>query len=100
MIPDIPLRPSAKERPLFYLAIYATISLAVLIVATLQISASYLAAYGAAVSLHDRLLLRVTRATMRTFDRVPAGRILARFSADVASLDGTSASLHMIKSQV
>lgn len=66
---------------MFYLCGYAIISIAMLVISVIQISVSYLAAYRAATTLHDRLLYRVVKATMRTFDTIPGGRILNRYVA-------------------
>ena len=107
-------RPSAFDRPLFYLGIYGTLSILTVLIQVIQLAVSYVAAYRAAIALHDRLLLRVIKApreffplnfrlelnltssssffTARWFDTTPAGRILNRFSADLGALDGSLSS--------
>lgn len=42
---------------------------------------------SAAVKLHNRMLNGVLRCPMDFFDRTPIGRILARFSKDIQTLD-------------
>ncbi|KAL7412017.1 hypothetical protein BDY24DRAFT_117838 [Mrakia frigida] len=81
--------PSAFDRPLFYLGIYGGLSILTVLIQVIQLAVSYVAAYRAAIALHDRLLLRVVKAPPRWFDTTPAGRILNRFSADLGALDGS-----------
>ncbi|XP_040839365.1 ATP-binding cassette sub-family C member 10 isoform X1 [Ochotona curzoniae] len=71
----------------FYLTIYATIaglnSLCTLLRAVLFAAGTL----QAAATLHHRLLLRVLMAPVTFFDCTPTGRVLNRFSSDVACVD-------------
>lgn len=48
---------------------------------------AWLAGLKAAVMLHNRLLSNILRCPMDFFDITPQGRILARFSHDINTLD-------------
>ena len=72
--------PSAKEKPLFYVGIYALIGLSTVIVSVCSAITQYTGALRASRSLFKRLLDSVVRATMRWQDVTPAGRMLNRFS--------------------
>lgn len=55
----------------------------------------------AAGNLHSRMLSNVLRAPMMFFDTTPSGRIVNRFSSDVAVVDNTlPATLRMVMLQV
>ena len=61
-------------------------------VATLMI---FLGSVRAAKTIHDNLLKNVLRWPMETFDTTPIGRVLKRFSKDVAVVDdGLSIMIH------
>uniref|UniRef100_A0A384C6X0 ATP-binding cassette sub-family C member 10 n=2 Tax=Ursus maritimus TaxID=29073 RepID=A0A384C6X0_URSMA len=76
----------------FYLTVYATIaginSLCTLLRAVLFAAGTL----RAAATLHRRLLRRVLMAPVTFFDSTPTGRILNRFSSDVACADDSLAS--------
>ncbi|KAK4700588.1 hypothetical protein P7C70_g5658, partial [Phenoliferia sp. Uapishka_3] len=76
----------------FFLAVYAAIGLsstALLVGSTLVL---YIASYRASRSIFSKLVLRVVHAPSRWFDVVPLGRVTARFTRDVSTLDGAIAS--------
>lgn len=54
-----------------------------------QIVALYVGVLKAARYIHNRLLTSVLHWPSATFDRIPLGRILNRFSADIDMLDNT-----------
>jgi len=73
----------------FYIGIYAAIIGATIL---LNLICNIAWAYGgvnAASSLHQNMLTRVLRAPSSFFDTTPLGRILNRFSTDVATVDAT-----------
>lgn len=73
----------------FYIGIYAAIIGATII---LNLICNVAWAYGgvnAASALHQKMLTRVLRAPSSFFDTTPLGRILNRFSTDVATVDAT-----------
>jgi ABC-type multidrug transport system fused ATPase/permease subunit len=59
---------------------------------------SYVGAYWASKTLHERMLGSVTRSTLRWFDTTPSGRIVNRFSRDQATVDDQLS--HSIRSVV
>uniref|UniRef100_A0A2K6CQY5 ATP-binding cassette sub-family C member 10 n=1 Tax=Macaca nemestrina TaxID=9545 RepID=A0A2K6CQY5_MACNE len=91
--PDTPVFPLPKAAPngssdiRFYLTVYATIagvnSLCTLLRAVLFAAGTL----EAAATLHRRLLHRVLMAPVTFFNATPTGRILNRFSSDVACVD-------------
>ncbi|KAF7254110.1 Multidrug resistance-associated protein 7 [Varanus komodoensis] len=71
----------------FYLTVYGCIAGANSLFTILR---AFFFAYGtihAATVIHNRLLTRVTKATMAFFDSTPTGRILNRFSSDLYCVD-------------
>ena len=81
--------PSANVDPLFYLNTYTAIVLGTAILATVSGAIGSWASYRAATTLHNRLLERVMRATVRFFNVTPVGRIINRFSKDIETIDGS-----------
>lgn len=67
--------PSAYERPMFYVAVYALLGLFIVLGESLGTAALELGAYRASRILFQRLLYGVTRATMRWHDATPTGAI-------------------------
>uniref|UniRef100_UPI00398E4D16 ATP-binding cassette sub-family C member 10 isoform X2 n=1 Tax=Pristiophorus japonicus TaxID=55135 RepID=UPI00398E4D16 len=75
--------------PKFFLTIYGCIGVANSVFTAAR---SFLFAFGAiraAVIIHNKLLLRVIKATTTFFDMTPIGRIVNRFSSDLYSVDDT-----------
>ena len=68
--------PSAQERPLFYISIYAMIGLATAFVTVLSVMLQYTGALFASRVLFKQLLERVVYATMRWHDTTPQGRFV------------------------
>ncbi|KAK2508352.1 hypothetical protein MC885_011599 [Smutsia gigantea] len=79
--------PNGSSDIRFYLTVYATIaginSLCTLLRAVLFAAGTL----RAAATLHRRLLCRVLMAPVTFFDSTPTGRVLNRFSSDVACVD-------------
>ncbi|KAF9920355.1 hypothetical protein FBU30_009841 [Linnemannia zychae] len=72
----------------FYLGVYVLLSFTATVVyglATFFIMV--IPSIGASRVLHEKLLRKVARAKIRFFDTTPMGRIVNRFSADIASID-------------
>ncbi|KAJ3486309.1 hypothetical protein NLI96_g4318 [Meripilus lineatus] len=80
-------RPRAQDHPLFYIGIYAAISLGAGLVNISGAVTQYTGALRASRVLFERLLASVVRATMRWHDVTPQGRMLNRFSKDVETVD-------------
>ncbi|KAA0148004.1 hypothetical protein FNF29_06948 [Cafeteria roenbergensis] len=75
------------ESVAFYVAIYAGISAAA-IVSVLAYQCSWACGgVAASVRLHEGLMSRIIRAPIGWFDATPAGRIISRVSADLATVD-------------
>ncbi len=66
--------PSAKERPLFYIGVYATLGLGSAFVGVLSAMVQYTGALRASRVLFMQLLVSVVRATMRWHDTTPHGK--------------------------
>jgi ABC-type multidrug transport system fused ATPase/permease subunit len=81
--------PPAETHPLFYVGIYAAIGLTGSILATISSLTQLTGALRASRILFKRLLATVMHATMRWHDTTPAGRILNRFSSDMATIDSS-----------
>ncbi|KAK3822373.1 MAG: hypothetical protein J3R72DRAFT_25975 [Linnemannia gamsii] len=76
--------------PYFYLAGYAVLMLLYLVVdVTVSYMANVVCGVRGARTLHNRLLTRVLRYPMSIFDTTPMGRIVNRFSSDVAVIDSS-----------
>lgn len=72
--------PSAHDKPLFYVGVYALLGLATVLVSITSESMQYVGSVVASRRLFKRLLVSVVRGTMRWHDVTPTGRILNRFS--------------------
>ncbi|XP_074093124.1 ATP-binding cassette sub-family C member 10 isoform X2 [Macrotis lagotis] len=88
-----PMSPWPKATPnssldvQFYLTVYGAIASANSICTLLRAVLFATGILQAAATLHQRLLHRVLRAPVTFFDSTPTGRILNRFSSDVACAD-------------
>ncbi|TYJ55637.1 hypothetical protein B9479_003669 [Cryptococcus floricola] len=82
-----PHYPPAETHPTFYLVVYTAIVLGAALLGVASSGIGAWSSYRAAVTLHDRLLDRVMRATVRFFNVTPVGRIINRFSRDVEVVD-------------
>ncbi|KAL7418151.1 hypothetical protein BDY24DRAFT_374236 [Mrakia frigida] len=82
-----PLRPDARTHPLFYVGIYAAITLADGFAGVLSSVASCFTAYRASKRLHNSMLASVIKCPPRWFDVTPSGRIVSRFSRDLQKID-------------
>lgn len=83
--------PSADTHPLFYLGVYACISILTILASVAGSAASRWGSYRAARKLHDELLDSVLRSTIRFFNTTPMGRILNRCTKDIETVDGSLA---------
>ncbi|KAF8508697.1 multidrug resistance-associated ABC transporter [Gautieria morchelliformis] len=79
--------PSANDHPLFYVAIYASISFGAVAISILNVAVQYSGGLRASKLLFRQLLVAVVRATMRWHDSTPTGRMLNRFSKDIETVD-------------
>ncbi|KAF9933833.1 Canalicular multispecific organic anion transporter 2 [Linnemannia zychae] len=84
-------REGEENRPTyFYITGYAILVLLFLIVdVTVNYMSNVVCGIRGARVLYDRLLTRVLRYPMSIFDTTPMGRIINRFSSDVAAIDST-----------
>ncbi|RUS20234.1 hypothetical protein BC937DRAFT_95643 [Endogone sp. FLAS-F59071] len=71
----------------YYLSIYAAISLAGVLTHCLQSLVILLGAIKSARLFYEQLLIAVMRAPIRFFDTTPLGRIMARFTKDFETID-------------
>ncbi|KZT22415.1 P-loop containing nucleoside triphosphate hydrolase protein [Neolentinus lepideus HHB14362 ss-1] len=88
--------PNAQEHPMFYVGIYAAISLGTAFVDVSFVVAQLVGSLRASRLLFERLLVTVVRSTMRWHDVTPQGRILNRFTKDMDTVD-SSLSLSMLQ---
>ncbi len=72
--------PPAKDKPFFYVGVYALIGFTTVVVSICSAATQYTGALRASRNLFKRLLTSVVHATMRWMDVTPAGRMLNRFS--------------------
>ncbi|KAJ7619721.1 P-loop containing nucleoside triphosphate hydrolase protein [Roridomyces roridus] len=79
--------PSASQRPLFYVGVYAAIALSGILIQMVSFGFQFLGALRASRVLFNGLLLNMVRATFRFHDTTPQGRIINRFSADFFTID-------------
>ncbi|KAJ7123089.1 multidrug resistance-associated ABC transporter [Mycena epipterygia] len=84
--------PSASEKPMFYIAVYAAIGMAGVVLQVGSAALQYTGALRASRILFKKCLVSVVRATFRWHDRTPVGRMLNRFSKDFETIDGKLAS--------
>ncbi|KAF8502971.1 hypothetical protein JB92DRAFT_3123623 [Gautieria morchelliformis] len=82
-----PRFPSANDHPLFYVAIYASITFGAVAISILNVCVQYSGGIRASKLLFRQLLVAVVRATMRWHDSTPTGRMLNRFSKDIGTVD-------------
>ncbi|KAF8529350.1 multidrug resistance-associated ABC transporter [Gautieria morchelliformis] len=93
--------PSANDHPLFYVAIYASISFGTAALSILNVAVQYSGGIRASKLMFRQLLVAVVRATMRWHDSTPTGRMLNRFSGDIETVDHTiSGSLQAINTSM
>ncbi|XP_036624800.1 multidrug resistance-associated protein 7 isoform X2 [Trichosurus vulpecula] len=89
----VPVSPWPKATPnssldvQFYLTVYGAIASANSVCTLLRAILFAAGILQAAATLHQRLLHRVLKAPVTFFDSTPTGRILNRFSSDVACTD-------------
>nr|XP_019008083.1 ATP-binding cassette transporter [Kwoniella pini CBS 10737]OCF46864.1 ATP-binding cassette transporter [Kwoniella pini CBS 10737] len=81
--------PPAQTNPGFYLSVYTGIVLGAALFGVGSSAVGSWSSYRAAIHLHDRLLERVMRSTVRFFSVTPVGRIINRFSRDVETIDSS-----------
>ncbi|KAF9038074.1 hypothetical protein BJ165DRAFT_1604107 [Panaeolus papilionaceus] len=74
---------------LHYVMIYGLIILVSLLVQGIQVYTFILGAIRASESIHTQLVDSVLSSTLRWLDETPTGRILARFTQDIQSVDGS-----------
>ncbi|KAG5350514.1 hypothetical protein C0989_010730 [Termitomyces sp. Mn162] len=77
------------EDPVFYIAIYAAITAAGLIIGTLRYFILYNGSIRASTVLYKRLLETVLFANIRFHDTVSRGRLLNRFGKDFEGIDSS-----------
>lgn len=81
------LRDEAPKSPMWYITIYAAITGASAVIATLRWFILYEGSIRASVILYKRLLERVLFAKIRFHDTVSRGRLLNRFGKDFEGID-------------
>ncbi|KAJ7303772.1 hypothetical protein DFH08DRAFT_793782 [Mycena albidolilacea] len=95
--------PSASERPMFYVSVYAVLGMVGVILQLISATLQFTGALRASRILFKRLLVTVVRATFRysSSPTLARRRMLNRFSKDFATIDGRLAgSLQAVNSSL
>ncbi|KAI9251679.1 P-loop containing nucleoside triphosphate hydrolase protein [Helicostylum pulchrum] len=71
----------------YYLGVYFLIGCVALVMTSLRIFILFHGSLKASKRIHSQLLDRILRAKVRFYDTTPLGRIVNRFSADLATID-------------
>lgn len=82
----------SDDRNMFYLNRFALLSIMGLVSVVLRTLVMIKFGYNASRKLHRRLMLSVLNSPVSFFDTTPIGRVLNRFSSDVATIDENLAS--------
>ncbi|KAJ7843057.1 hypothetical protein B0H14DRAFT_2359165 [Mycena olivaceomarginata] len=99
--PVVSRLPSASERPMFYVGVYAALGMLGVVLQLTSAALQYTGALRASRILFKRLLVTVVRATFRCVFPTYLGRMLNRFSKDFATIDGRLAfSLQAVNSSL
>ncbi|KAJ7282599.1 hypothetical protein C8J57DRAFT_1295798 [Mycena rebaudengoi] len=83
--------PSATERPMFYIGVYAAIGMLGIVIQLSSVALQYTGTLRASRILFKQFLVTVVRATFRFHDTTPQGRMLNRFSKDFSTIDSSLA---------
>ena len=78
---------SAQEQSMWYVGVYALLSLGALVCVLCQQLACVALAIGASSSVHAKAFGAIMRAPLSFFETTPTGRILARFGNDMNVVD-------------
>ncbi|ORE10363.1 P-loop containing nucleoside triphosphate hydrolase protein [Rhizopus microsporus var. microsporus] len=71
----------------YYLGIYFLIGMGAMLLTSLRTFILFTGAINASRRIHKQLLDRILRAKVRFYDTTPLGRIVNRFSSDLATID-------------
>lgn len=71
----------------YYKTLVVCLSLGYILLSYFESVMNYRITTGVAEHLHNKMLFQVSRAPLHFFDANPLGRIITRFSKDVAILD-------------
>ena len=85
------MRHSTISLPLSYLAVYGGITVTGLLLFTAKYLLFVFSRLRASQKIHDRLVKGVLSTTFRVLDQTPTGRIIARFTQDMGSIDNALA---------
>ncbi|XP_046866471.1 ATP-binding cassette sub-family C member Sur [Drosophila willistoni] len=80
-------QPNSNHEVTYYFRMYATISCVCIIMAMISTPAGQWAGCNARRNLHDKLLQTILHKTLHFFQVTPLGRIVNRFSNDMAIID-------------
>ncbi|KAJ3006603.1 hypothetical protein HKX48_009558 [Thoreauomyces humboldtii] len=76
-----------RDRTVFFITVYGIFNLGVLVVELTTYCLRVFCAFSASTLLHKKLLTATFRSPMRWFETTPSGRIISRFSKDLATID-------------
>ncbi|KAH7104662.1 multidrug resistance-associated ABC transporter [Auriculariales sp. MPI-PUGE-AT-0066] len=93
--------PRANVHPMFYVAVFAAITLGNSFLTVLLGAVQLVGSYLAGKRLFRRLTIAVVRAPFRWHDVTPSGRLLNRFSKDIETVDSSlSSSMRAVTNQI
>ncbi|KAJ3312632.1 hypothetical protein HDV04_002774, partial [Boothiomyces sp. JEL0838] len=81
--------PTSFSNSFYYLSIYGLLGFLKLFAMILKFLMQFFGALRASRSMHNDLLAKVLGSPMRFFETTPVGRIINRFSTDMATIDKT-----------
>ncbi|KAI8094907.1 P-loop containing nucleoside triphosphate hydrolase protein [Gilbertella persicaria] len=79
--------PAQQVDVAYYLGIYSLIGVIAAVMTALRMAVLFNGSLKASRRIHSQLLERILRAKVRFYDTTPLGRIVNRFSADLATID-------------
>lgn len=83
--------PDNTRSPVWYVLIYAVLTVSAAAASTLYMGVAYFGSLKASKAIHERMLERVLRATVRFHDTSVRGRVLNRFGKDLEGMDSSAA---------
>ncbi|KAG1046896.1 hypothetical protein G6F43_010636 [Rhizopus delemar] len=81
------LQPEESVDVTYYLGIYFVIGMIAMVMNSLRVFILFTGTLNASRRIHKQLLDRILRAKVRFYDTTPLGRIVNRFSSDLATID-------------
>ncbi len=84
-------KPKPDHSPTYYVLLYALITIVGSLLVTIRYGVLYIGSIKASRQIHNRMLERILRATVRFHDTAVRGRVLNRFGKDMENMDSSIA---------